>query len=436
MALYAFLSPLVLARALDPKSYAAYVLGIQLVPFLLLMATPVQASIGPKFARYHAPGASQSLAVSSLIAIAAKSFFVISLLAIFSAVALSFILPLILAWETVFATIGSQAIQYLGIATALTMPALIFTSYAVGNNNFILENLLKCLGPYLGLVLVFAAWKQFPNQQGRLSVEWVIWLSALSIVLGSLFVIFLGFRQLFADKVRWLNAQKFGVRELMKESGGTYWWQVCALLSVGTGPFMVSRVDLESVAAYAIAVSTMTVITGVSTAFSGPFTIQIAQSVVKTNTQRVDEFRRFHDRFMIFVGLATIFVLNVPQPVFDLWLGDSLGRAVNQLLIPLALANLLRQITSPYTAAVLGLGKQSKIWLSPAVEAFLSILLGLMLGRAYGSQGVAYGLLIAAMARLIVTLLYDLKLTRTVLPLSALHLLIPRMVKLKSHSNT
>jgi O-antigen/teichoic acid export membrane protein len=436
MALYAFLSPLVLARALDPQSYSAYVLGLQLVPFLLLLATPVQASIGPKFARYRAAGANFSTEVSSLAAVAARSFLVIALIAIVAAVSLSFILPVILAWDTAFASIGSQAIRYLGLAAALSMPALIFTSYAAGHRNFLWENILKCVGPYLGLVLVFAAWQLVPNLQGRLSAQWVVGLSALSTVLGALFVICLGLRQPFPRKIRWFHTHPFGMRELIKESGGTYWWQVCALLSVGTGPFLVSRVDLDSVAAYAIAVSTMTVITGVSTAFSGPFTIQIAQSSLKTDIQRVDDFRRFHDRFMIFVCVATIVILAVPQPVFDLWLGESLGRAVSRLLIPLAIANLLRQITSPYTAAVLGLGKQSKIWLSPAVEAVLSILLGLLLGHAYGSQGVAYGLLMAALVRLIVTLFYDLRLTRTVLLLSALHLLVPRMVRPNSHSKT
>lgn len=436
MALYAFLSPLVLARALDPQSYAAYVLGLQLVPFLMLLATPIQASIAPKFARSRAAETSLSPDVSSLTAIAARSFFVIALIAIFTAVALSFILPVILAWDVAFASIGSQAIRYLGIAAALSMPALAFTSYAAGNNNFLWENVLKCLGPYLGLLLVFSAWQLLPNQQARISAEWVIGLSALATVLGSLFMIFLGLRQPFAVKVRWFHTHPFGIRELIKESRGTYWWQVCALLSVGTGPFLVSRVEINSVAAYAIAVSTMTIITGVSTAFSGPFTVQIARSSLKPDVQRVDDFRRFHDRFMIFVCVATIVVLAMPQPVFNLWLGESLGQAVGQLLIPLAIANLIRQVTSPYTAAVLGLGKQSKIWLSPAVEAVLSILLGILLGYAYGSQGVAYGLLIAALVRLVVTLFYDLRITRTVLPLSAMHLLVPRIVRPNSHPKT
>lgn len=436
MALYAFLSPLVLARALDPQSYSAYVLGLQLVPFLLLLATPVQASISPKFARYRAGGANLSLEISSLIVAAAKFFLGIALVAIVAAIALSFILPAILAWDKAFAAIGSEAIRYLGLAAALSMPALIFTSYATGNHNFLWENVLKCLGPYLGLALVFGAWQLMPNQQGRLSAQWVIGISALSTVLGALFVISLGLRHLFAFKIRWFRTHSFGMRELIKESGGTYWWQICALLTVGTGPFMVSRVDLDSVVAYAIAVSTMTVITGISTAFSGPFTIQIAQSSLNTDTQRVDEFRRFHDRFMMFVYVATIIVLAVPQLVFNLWLGESLGQAVGQLLIPLAIANLLRQITSPYTSAVLGLGKQSSIWVSPSIEAVLSILLGLLLGNAYGSQGVAYGLLVAALVRLIVTLFYDLKITHIVLPLSALHLLVPRIVSPKSHSKT
>lgn len=81
---------------------------------------------------------------------------------------------------------------------------------------------------------------------------------------------------------------------------------------------------------------------------------------------------------------------------------------MGQFLIPLETANFLRQIISPYTAAVLRLVPRSKIWLSPAVEAVTSILLGLLLGHVYGSQGVTYGLLVAALVRLVVTLFHHL----------------------------
>lgn len=426
MALYAFLSPMVLARALDTQTYSAYVLGLQVVPFLLLLATPVQAALGPKFARYRAEVGGESANVASLASLAARYFLAIALLAMVASFALSYLLPVLLAWDAAFASDASQAIRYLGLAAALTMPVLIFTSYAAGNQNFFWDNFFKCLGPYLGLVLVFAAWQFVSSSLGRLPLYWVIGLSSACTVLAAIVMICAGLMQPFASKINWLQTPALGIGELWKEVSGSYWWQVCALLSVGTGPFMVSRVDSGSVAAYAIAVSTMTVITGVSTAFSGPFSIQIAQSASQSAAQRAETFRRFHDRFMLFIYTSTVVLLAMPQMIFEWWLGESLGRVVSQLLVPLSLANFLRQVTAPYTTAVLGLGQQGQIWLSPAVEAILSILLGLLLGHTYGTQGVAYGLLAAALVRLLVTLCHDLRITRNELPLFARHLLFPR----------
>jgi O-antigen/teichoic acid export membrane protein len=436
MVLYAFLSPMVLSRAIDPKAYSAYTIGLQVVPFLLLLATPIQAFIGPKLARYRATSTDSSAEVSVLVNLAALYFLVIAAIASGLAVALSFLLPMVLGWDQGFASVASRAILYFGLAAALTIPSLVLTCYAAGNHNFLWENLLKCIGPYLGLILVVATWKVIPGYQEKLPAALVIVLSALSTLLGSLFVCLLGLRQSLELKIRLRPVGPLHIRELLKESRGTYWWQACALLSVGTGPFLISRIDLGSVAAYAIAASVMSVIAGVSTAFSGPFTIKMANTALTTCAQRLDIFRRFQSRFVMFIIIATILILSLPQSVFNLWLGKSLGLAVGQLLIPLALANLARQITSPFTAAVLGLGKQAEIWISPGVEALLSILIGALLGQFYGSQGVAYGLLVAALVRLAITLFYDLKITHTVLPLSALHLLIPREIKLRGFSKT
>jgi len=430
MALYAFLSPMVLARALDTNTYSAYVLGLQVVPFLLLLATPVQATLGPKFARYRAEIDGGASRVATLVSLAARYFLTIALLAMAVSLALSYLMPELLAWGGSFASDSSQAIRYLGLAAALTMPAFVFTSYAAGNQNYLWDNFLKCLGPYLGLVVVFAVWQFTSSSRGTLPMLWVIGISSACTVFAAMVVLCVGLLQPFASKISWLQTPSHSVGVLWKEAGGTYWWQLCALLSVATGPFMVSRVDSGSVAAYAIAVSTMTVTTGISTAFSGPFSIQIAQSVAHLAAQRAKTFRRFHDRFMLFIYVSTFVLLAMPQVIFEWWLGEFLGRVVSQLLVPLALANFLRQVTAPYTAAILGLGQQEKIWLSPLVEAVLSILFGLLLGNVYGAQGVAYGLLAAALVRLLVTLFYDLRITRKALPLFARHLLFPSVLSL------
>jgi hypothetical protein len=126
----------------------------------------------------------------------------------------------------------------------------------------------------------------------------------------------------------------------------------------------------------------------------------------------------------------TIILISLPQFCFNWWLGREIGPVVSQLVVPLAIANFLRQITSPYTIAVLGLGRQSNIWISPAVEAVSAILFGITLGCIYGATGVAYGVVVAALLRLSVTAWYDLGVTQKLLPLSYKNLIFLHTTKI------
>ncbi len=201
--------------------------------------------------------------------------------------------------------------------------------------------------------------------------------------------------------------------------------QLCALLTLSSGSFIVSKIESNSTAAYVVAASTMSVVSGVSNAFSGPFSVKIAQSTSMPLAQRVRIFTVFHQRFMLFITFSTVILMILPDITFKWWLGELFGNSVNDLVMPLAIATFLRQITSPYTMAILGLGKQSKIWLSPAVEAGSSVVAGSLFGMFYGPMGVAYGLVIAAAIRLTFTLLYAIRLTTKELPISIWTLIIP-----------
>lgn len=423
MALYTFLSPLVLARALDPAAYSAYILGAQIVPFLLILATPIQASLAPKFAHYIALGTADDIA--RLLRVAMRYFLLSAGLAVGIAIAFSLFLPDILGWHGSFAVDATKSVICLGVAAALTFPAFVITTYAAGHQNFAWDNILKCLGPYAGLALVTGTWLLAAGSEGLLSLDWILELMAAATILAACAVLSLGARRLPPKFWRRHDRTSMSISFLWHDVKGAYWWQICALLSVGMGPFLVSSISTKSVAPFAIAGSMMTVIAGVSSAMAGPFSVKMADQVGSKAVERRALFGRFQRPFVLFLSTATAFLLLIPRSALSLWVGKHFGSEIADLLIPLALGNYLRQITAPYTMAVLGLGMQRKLWLSPTAEMVSSVVFGYLLGQSYGALGVAYGLLMGALVRLTLTLFYDLRLTYAALPLSAVDLCFP-----------
>lgn len=426
MAIYAVLSPWILSRAIDASTYSAYILGVQAVPFLLILATPIQSALAPRVA--HHITLRQQGELISLIRIAVRYFLFAALAASIAALVLAWALPWLLIWRDPFARNASHSILVLGVATALTFPAFVVTSYAAGHQNFLWDNLLKCLGPYLGLIFIASVWLFHGKSLHSMSVDQVVALLGAANILSGGFVVAFGFKKLPVKF--WKGGANSSIQPpaLSTKVRGTYWWQVCALLSVGTGSFFVSRVAPNSVAPFAIAGSMMTVIAGVSSALSGPFAVKMAGHAGREAQERTALFRHFQSYFMAFLFVSTVFLLALPDYVLVVWLGEHLGHEVGALLFPLALGNYLRQITSPYTTAVLGLGKQRDLWLSPAIEVLVAITLSYLLGQFFGVRGVAYALLVSALVRLLMTVVHDLPLTRDALPLTAYHLLFPWLV--------
>jgi O-antigen/teichoic acid export membrane protein len=132
----------------------------------------------------------------------------------------------------------------------------------------------------------------------------------------------------------------------------------------------------------------------------------------------------------VFLIGSTCLLIFVPLQLFKIWVGVELAQEIVKLILPLALANLVHQMTGPYTIALLGLGLQNKLWLSPAIEALAAVLFGILLGRYFGAIGVAYGVLLGSSMRLICTVFHDLRMTRSVLKLAWFDIVFPYNMRL------
>lgn len=428
MLLYALLLPSILSRAMTTEAFGAYALGLQFVPFLMLLATPIQQSLTPRFARLNSDGAaSESI---DLFRTSIRLLGVAALLAVVASIAASQLLPIVFGWRPEFAVIASKSIAILGIAAALSFPVFSITSFASGRQDFLWENILKCSGPFGGLALV-SIWMLLSSKIGvQLVPLHVINLFATATVAAALLI------GILAGKFIPLKESIFGKLDRgaiflhLGAARGVLWWQLCTLLSVSVAPFIVSSVEPTKVAGFAVSSSLMSVIAGLSSVIAGPFAVKMGQYAARDVTSRTNIFLKLQRPFQAFLIGSTSVVLILPISLFELWVGSALAQQISTLIVPLALASLFRQMTGPYTAALLGLGLQNKLWLSPAAEAVGSVMFGALLGTYFGATGVAYGILVASSLRLILTAVHDLPATQSALHLSLMDLILPFRVNI------
>ena len=423
MLLYTLLLPSILSRAMTTESFGAYILGLQFVPFLMLLAVPIQQPLAPHFARLNVDGKASDR--DDLVRTSVRLLVAAALLAIFFSIAASRLLPVMLGWQAEFAAVASGSIVTLGIAAALSFPVFVVTAFAAGRQNFLWDNLLKCSGPYAGLTLV-SIWILVSSKLGvQFKPQLIAYLFAAATVTVSLLVGVLGSRFIPLKISIFGKVELAGIYTHLGAARGVLWWNLCALLSISVAPFIVSSIEPAKVAAFAVSASLMNVIAGLTNALAGPFSVKMGQYATDDVTSRTNIFLRLQRPFQAFLVGSTCLLLILPVSLFKIWVGVELAQEIATLILPLALANLVRQVTGPYTIALLGLGLQNKLWLSPAIEAVGSILFGVILGKYFGAIGVAYGVLIAASLRLIFTAIHDLPMTRSALQLTLMDILFP-----------
>nr|WP_311526691.1 hypothetical protein [uncultured Ralstonia sp.] len=424
MTAYGLLLPFVLSRLIGKEIFSAYILGVQTVPFLLLLMTPVQASLTPRHAMLAGTGV-DSAEVQELLKASLLVFVLAALLAISLVLLLVLILPFLLGWNASFTELATRSIAVLGVSTALTFPMYSVTSLFSGNGNFIWENVAKCLGPYLMLLLSAITLAVSCFYKRAVSLDIILLLNAAAIIAGAVFV---GYRvTALLQKGRRATFSGIGnrARGLVIHASGVMWMQLCALLTVGLSGFIVSKYSTEAVAPLSMANALMVAIAGVSSALSGPFSVKIAQKSQDGGEVVRELYIRFQRYFLIFLFMSSAVILLMPLSILEIWVGKSLAADIKVFIPPIVLAHLARQMTAPYTSALLGFGIQHRVWLSPFVEAVTCIVFSFVFASKFGGVGVPYGLLLASIIRLMMTIFYDFRITRKVIPLAAGDLIFP-----------
>jgi O-antigen/teichoic acid export membrane protein len=98
-----------------------------------------------------------------------------------------------------------------------------------------------------------------------------------------------------------------------------------------------------------------------------------------------------------------------------LWMGQSFAASSVAILHVLVLANMVRLIGLPYSAMVVGTGKQWLASWAPVCEAAINFIASIVLAKHVGAIGVAYGTLIGSFVSIAVIFTVCLRKTRNTL---------------------
>lgn len=188
---------------------------------------------------------------------------------------------------------------------------------------------------------------------------------------------------------------------------GTTWWNATAYLATSSAIIIVSLQHPDSIVPYSIATSFLGIVSAGLIAVASP----IAGYAVIMRDRSSAERRRFflivNTLFQTYIIATAVVVLLIPQQLFALWVKPELAIEVRFFCTMLLPASVLRMLTMAFTVFVTGAGRQETIWLSPLIEAGLSVVCCLVLGRVIGVTGIPLGLTISAAIRLVLTVVHD-----------------------------
>lgn len=424
MAAYSFLSPLVFTRVLTQPEYSAYLIVMQLMPYLMLLAAPLQQLLAPRLAGLVSTGREDELAKAATAGGAA--LLAIAPLIVALAQVLVTVLPGLLNWSSAFAGYVRKLVLPLAGATAGLLPLIVVTGFASGSGDFRWENVYRVGTPWVALLLLVACGLTLHAGFEQVGLETVATCYVAGAGVTGLCLLAVAARSLPSKYLYLRNLSWDALLSLFRDATTSMWLQVAALVSTGAGLFIVSSVEPSKVAAFGISMSVMVLIGGISTALSGPLAVKISGiSSAGGSAAAAETLIIFQRRYVLFLVCATLLVAGVPRFVWQMWVGERIGADLAAMTWVVAIANSFRLFTAPYTSAVLGVGRQSALRISATVEAVLALIAGIALGGHWGALGVAGGICVSGLARLVLTCFRDVAATQDRLPVRGIHIVWP-----------
>lgn len=206
-------------------------------------------------------------------------------------------------------------------------------------------------------------------------------------------------------------------QDLTRGLRGVLWWNLTAFLATTATVMIVAIGHRAYIVPFSIATSLLGIVSAAMVAVSGPIAVHASAFLGQPPQARRRLFLLANTLFQAYI-LGTAFVIVVaPVALYALWLTPELAGEVKTLSVQLLPATVLRLLTMCFTIFVMSAGRQHSLWLSPMVEAVLSVAGSLLLGHWLGIAGIPIALAFSAAVRLVLTVVHDERINRGALGL-------------------
>jgi O-antigen/teichoic acid export membrane protein len=386
--LIALVLPAYLTQHLPLKTYAAWVLIIQVSSYVSLMDFGVQAAVAKFVAEYEAKGdhlGSSRCASTGAVIMAGAGILGIGAVAClaYSVPSLFHDMPsylyrdvrvsILLVGSSLCVGLGTSAfgsvfsgLQQYRIPIGISIVNRLLYAFAVGGAVFFHESLLVMSAAVAAINTATAL---------ALFLAWRAWASRIRIAISAV-----------TPSTLKIMAAYCSVQSI---------WSIGALLIGGMDTTIVGHYAYRETAYYSIALSPNTLIILILLAGLNP--LMPAVSALSTQRSPVEMgllLSRATRYSMIILCLTGLPLLVCGEPLLRLWVGDAYATHSVDYLRILVIASIVRLICAPYSTMLTATGRQRVGMAAMFSEALANLSSSIWLANRFGAIGVAYGTLI------------------------------------------
>lgn len=401
-ALVALAVPPFLTRTLSPDKYGAWALVLQLAAYVGYLEFGVTTAVG----RFVAHGNERSnfdhrnRIVNTALA----------LLTGIGILAMIFIVLLIATLPRIFRDMPAGlypdvrvALALVGCSLAIGLPACVFNGIFVGLQRYEIPAAIVAGSRIVSAVLIIAT----AHEGGGIPAMALV----VAVVNLSSYVLQWAMYKRYASDIPLSGTfiSRETASELVKYCSSLAVWSFSMLLISGLDLALVSALNFQKTAFYAVATTLVTFIAGLqNTVFNAVVpasAIFHARGASDRLGRLVIDGTRYGTLLLLLTGLP---LLLVGGPILRVWVGSAYATQGLAFLQILVIANMVRLSAVPYVVTLIGTGEQRLVVLTPFLESMTNLSISVLAGYYWGAIGVAIGTLCGAFVGIAGNFLYNM----------------------------
>jgi O-antigen/teichoic acid export membrane protein len=386
-AIVALVLPHFLTRALDHDRFSAWALMLQIAAYANYLDFGLQTAVARYLAQAIERGDTEFrdrltstafalLSIGALIAVLAIGCVLAFLPGLFQQA------PALLIPEL------RGGILILAVCTALLLPLSTFTGVLIGLYRNDVPAISIGSSRLVGAVLVI-----FAVTHTHSLIVLAVLIGGCNLA-GGLTQYFLVRKLLPTMRIAINLASRNMAAELARYCSTLTIWSLCMLLVGGLDVTIVGHYDFAAVGAYSVATLLIAFLTGINNSVYGALLAPLAVLQERAQLRRIGTLVVTVTRLTSFVDISAVLaVFLFGDSVLRLWVGESYAMQALPILRILVMANAIRLVGAPLSAALVATNQQHYGISGAVVEGISNFALSIGGAMLVGAVGVAYGTL-------------------------------------------